>query len=90
MKFLKYLVFRNYKMLIFIAVISFFAYIFYRIYNSSIINSISENQDKAFIFFAVSFFIFIIITLRVISNLIALVFGQKGEGALTEKSKTKV
>jgi TRAP-type C4-dicarboxylate transport system permease small subunit len=90
LNFLKSLLLRNYKMFIFAAIISIAAYIYYQIYNSSIIDSISGSQDKAVIFFTVSLLIFLIITLRVVSNLLALFFGQKGEGSLTEKSKTKI
>jgi TRAP-type C4-dicarboxylate transport system permease small subunit len=90
LNFLKSLLLTNYKIFIFAAIISSASYIYYRIYNSSIIDSISESQDKAVMFFAVSLLIFLIITLRVVSNLLALLFGQKGEGSLAEKSKTKI
>jgi len=79
---------KNFKLPIFLCLCSFFIFICYKIYNSSFLR-LFKNVNYSMIFFAVSFFFFFLISLRIVIDLFGLIFGQKGQNILSSKADIK-
>ena len=79
----------NFRLPLFVILITAAVFGYKKLYNAPFINHVNADENLSILFFVISMILFIIITLRAISDISGLIFGQKGEGALTEKSRNK-
>lgn len=76
---------KNFKLPIFLAAIILFIFSFYKLYNATFMKLFS-NINISMIFFSITLFLSFFISLRVVLDILSIVFGQKGQHTLSEKA----
>lgn len=78
---------RNFRVPLFIIVVYILFKGYLKIYNLKYFSILISNINILMLFFAVTLFVFLIVSLKTILDSFSLVFGQKGQDTLTRKAK---